>query len=64
MSRSIPIEQRHDPVFRVIDLGAEARRIWGQNWNKPEIAYEFSNGVKKELRTEDAAIYASSPDFG
>ena len=40
-----------------IDLGAEIRKIWGANWNKPETAYEFSNGRKFELRTEDAAIY-------
>lgn len=56
-------EQRHDPVFREIDLSAEVRKLWGANWNKPETAYEFSNGRKFELRTEDAAIYASSPDF-
>ena len=56
-------EQSHDPVFRTLDLGAEVRRIWGPNWNKPETAYEFSNGRKFELRTGDAAIYSSSPDF-
>jgi hypothetical protein len=50
-------------TFRVIDLNAEVRRLWGPEWNKPEIAYEFSNGRKFELRTEDAAIYATSPDF-
>lgn len=49
--------------FRTIDLAAETRRIWGVEWNKPEVAYEFSNGRKFELRTGDAAIYASSPDF-
>ena len=60
----MPTEQEHAPVFRTLDLGAEARRIWGAKWNAPEIAYEFSNGRKFELRTGDAAIYASSPDFG
>jgi hypothetical protein len=50
--------------FRVIDMNAEARKAWGPEWNKPEIAYEWSNGKKHELRTEDAAIYATSPDFG
>ena len=50
-------EQSHDPKTSVIDLGAEVRKMWGPNWNKPETSYEFSNGRKFELRTEDAAIY-------
>lgn len=57
-------EQSHDPVFREIDLSAEVKRIWGTKWNKPEISYRFSNDREFELRTGDAAIYASSPDFG
>jgi len=57
-------EPSNDPSFRVIDMNAEVRKIWGPEWNKPEIAYEFSNGRKFELRTEDAAIYITSPDFG
>ena len=56
-------EPSNDPSFRVIDMNAEVRKIWGPEWNKPEIAYEFSNGRKFELRTEDAAIYITSPDF-
>lgn len=51
------------PKVREIDLAAEVRRIWGPKWNQPEIAYEFSSGRKFELRTEDAAIYETSPDF-
>ena len=53
----------NDPTFKTVDLGAEVIRMWGAEWNKPEIAYEFSNGKKFELRTGDAAIYASSPKF-
>ena len=34
------------PVTRTIDYGAQVRRIWGDEWHKPEIAYEFSNGRK------------------
>jgi hypothetical protein len=56
-------EDPHDPTFRTIDLSAEAKRLWGPKWNAPEVAYEFSNGRKFELRTEDAAIYETSPDF-
>ena len=58
------IEQKHDPVFREINLSAEIRRIYGPKWNAPELAYEFSNDRKFYLRTEDAAIYITSPDFG
>ena len=53
----------NDPSFTVIDLNAEVRKIWGPQWNKPEVAYEFSSGRKFDLRTGDAAIYASSPVF-
>ena len=52
-----------DVVSREIDMNAEVRKIWGPEWNKPELAYEFSNGRKRYLRTGDAAIYATSPDF-
>ena len=47
----------------VIDLSAEAKKILGPKWNEPETSYEFSNGRKFTLRTGDAAIYATSPDF-
>jgi hypothetical protein len=43
--------------FRVIDMNAEVRKLLGPEWNKPETAYEFSNGRKFELRTEDFGPY-------
>lgn len=49
-------------VFKEVNLSAEIKRLWGPKWNAPEPSYEFSNGRKFELRTGDAAIYASSPD--
>jgi hypothetical protein len=52
-----------DVKFSVIDWNALVKEQWGPEWNKPEVSYEFSNGRKFELRTEDAAIYSSSPDF-
>lgn len=63
MPRTIPREQDHTPTFREIDMSAEVRKTYGPHWNKPETSYEFSNGRKFELRTEDAAIYETSPDF-
>lgn len=53
----------NDPVFRTIDLTAEVKKIYGPAWNKPETSYEFSNGRKFELKTEEAAIYITSPVF-
>lgn len=50
-------------VFKEINLSAEIKKMWGPKWNAPEPSYEFSNGRKFELRTGDASIYASSPDF-
>ena len=51
------------PTFTEKSLSAEIRKIWGPDWNKPEPSYEFSSGRKFELRTGDAARYATSPDF-
>ena len=59
-----PTEQSHDPIFREIDLSAEIRRLWGVKWNSPELAYEFSNGRKFYLRTEDAGIYTGTGTSG
>lgn len=50
-------EQRHDPIFRTLDLSAEIRRIWGAKWNSPELAYRFGDR-EFFLRTEDASIYS------
>jgi hypothetical protein len=52
-----------DVKFTTINLSAEIKKIWGEKWNAPETSYEFSNGRKFELRTGDAAIYETSPDF-
>lgn len=55
MSRT-PTEPSHDPIFREINLSAEVKRMWGQAWNSPELAYEFGDR-KFYLKTEDAGIY-------
>ncbi len=49
----MPTEKSHDPVFREINLSAEARRIWGPELNAPQESYVFSNDRKFKLRTED-----------
>jgi hypothetical protein len=53
-------EQRHDPIFREVNISAEIKRMYGPRWNEPELAYEFSNGRKFYLRTEDAGIYTGA----
>ena len=63
MTQPVGTPTPNDPVFTTIDLSAEVKRIWGPEWNRAEVSYEFSSGRKFELRTGDAAIYASSPDF-
>jgi len=57
-----PTEPAHDPVFRTIDMSAEAKKVWGPEWNAPEIAYRFSNGREFKLRTGDSLIYKPSSD--
>jgi hypothetical protein len=52
-----------DAKFTEINLSAEIKKVWGAKWNEPETSYEFSNGRKFTLRTGDAAIYETSPDF-
>lgn len=56
------MEQKRDPIFREINWNAEVRKAWGPKWNEPEEEYRFSGRTFKR-RTEDAAIYATSPDF-
>ena len=51
------------PVFKTINLSAEIKKLYGPKWNEPEVSYEFSNGRKFHLRTGDASIYETSPDF-
>lgn len=50
---STPTEPANDPNFREINLAAEVKKIWGPKWNAPEVSYEFSNGRKFYLRTQD-----------
>lgn len=51
-------EDEHNVTSRTLDLAAEVRRLWGPEWNKPELEYEFSNGRKFYRRTDEAGPYA------
>lgn len=59
---SMPNEPDHPVTTRTIDLSAEAKRVWGDKWNAPELEYEFGKR-KFYRRTEEAAIYETSRDF-
>lgn len=63
MSNTAPSNKTSEPSARSIDLSAEIIKVWGPQWNKPSISYEFSSGRKFELLTQDAAIYVTSPNF-
>lgn len=47
----MPYDYRNDPITkppsaREIDWAALVRQREGKEWNKPPVAYEFSNGAK------------------
>ena len=56
-------DAENNPNFTERSLSAEIKKLWGPKWNEPETSYVFSNGREFKLRTGDAAIYATSPDF-
>jgi hypothetical protein len=45
------------PGGREIDYAAMVRRKWGKEWNKPETAYEFSNGRKFQDTTQQGGSF-------
>jgi hypothetical protein len=47
---------------RTIDYGAMVRKQWGKEWNKPEIAYEFSNGRKFDETKYEQGYFLSDYD--
>jgi hypothetical protein len=64
MSNRTPTEEDHSVIFRELNISAEIKRLWGTQWNSPELAYEFGDR-KFYLRTEDAGIYTgASPGLG
>lgn len=42
---------------RLIDWGAEVRKEWAEEYNKPEPAYEFSNGETFDDSGDNHGIY-------
>lgn len=63
MSNLSPTNPPNNISATTINLSAEIQRIWGPEYNRPSISYEFSNGRKFYLMTQDASIYVTSPDF-
>ncbi len=42
------MEQTKPVTTRVLNWAAEVRKAWGDEYQKPDVAYEFSNGRKFE----------------
>lgn len=42
------LENTKPVTTRVINWGAEVRKIWGDEYHKPDVVYEFSNSRKFE----------------
>lgn len=53
-----PTEEAHDVTGKTINWNAEVRKIWGSEWNKPEIEYEFT-GRTFTRRTNEAGPYVA-----
>ncbi len=44
----MPLENTKPVTTRVLNWGAEVRKAWGDEYQKPDVAYEWSNGKKHE----------------
>lgn len=42
---------------RIINWAAEVRKEWGEDWNKPEPAYQFSNDRKFDDTGDNHGVY-------
>ncbi len=43
----MPVDDNEAQVrFRQLSWEEMCRKAWGKEWNKPEVAYEFSSGRK------------------
>ncbi len=49
------MENSKPVTTRILNWGAEVRKAWGDEYQKPDVAYEWSNGKKHEStdRTEN-----------
>lgn len=48
------------PFTRTISFGAVVRQVWGDDWLKKDVAYEFSNGRKFAAPEPEGSFYAVS----
>ena len=58
---NIPTKLGYPVSYRVFSWAEMAIVAWGEEWGKNDIAYEFSNGVKKESTDRyTTGIYAKN----
>jgi hypothetical protein len=48
MAQPIPIGLGYQVTYRVLNWRPMVIELWGEEWGKNDIAYEMSNGIKKE----------------
>lgn len=58
----MPNNTNDNTTYRTINLSAEVKKMWGKQWNEPEVEYEFSNGRQFKRRTAESAIYTTTDD--
>lgn len=45
------------PFTRTVAFGAIVRQVWGDDWLKKDVAYEFSNGRKFAAPEPEGSFY-------
>jgi len=48
------------PFTRTISFGAEVKRMWGDEWVKKDIGYEFSNGRQFRVSEPNGGPYTGT----
>lgn len=48
------------PFTRTVDYGALVRQVWGDDWLKKDVAYEFSSGRKFAVSEPNGGPYTGT----
>lgn len=48
------------PSTRTIDWAAYVRKVWGDEWNRKDIVYVFSNGKVRRDSGGNSGIYSGT----
>lgn len=54
----MPNDNEQQVQFRTLSWEEIVKKAWGKEWNKPDVAYEFSSGRKYDSTdSTDSGIY-------